>query len=433
VVLYLLALDAVACAMLAWHEPTPLELVGWALGLGVIQGVGEKLGFSFATIDARRRDRLGTFLGTIQLSVLVLALVLAAGLFSPGLLRFLANVLAGYQVVAMLLVRLTPQPRGLVGQSLALIALACLRGGPLAAWAAASALGLTGLYIGLEHHSRLLATHRVDEGPHGAQALWRSLVIVVPVALLVGVAVVQLDPEERRLAQPVVEEDPGYVPLDEDEDERKFDPRALRAIVLAGLAGAVAVYFVGRLLNRSKGGEPKAIETPEPLRGRLERIRPEEQRRSRARAVYRGNRGRIVRAYLNLLRGAERAGFPRHPHETAAEFAEALAEPKATLTTTTEIFVRARYGAGCSPISAASPPGGDAGSSATWRRSEPTRAERKPRTVALDLRPGVHRQPGGPVLHVADRERACVSAAVGQSLRASAASPASPPASRPSC
>jgi hypothetical protein len=345
VVLYLLALDAVACAMLAWHEPTPLELVGWALGLGVIQGMGEKLGFSFATIDVKRRDRLGTFLGTLQLSVLVLALVLAAGLFSPGLLRFLTNVLAGYLVVAMLLVRLTPLPRGLVGQSLALIALACLRGGPLGAWAAASALGLTGLYLGLEHHSRLLATHRVDEGPHGAQALWRSLVVVVPVALLVGVAVVQLDPEERPLVEPVVEEDPGYVPLDEDEDERKFDPRALRAIVLAGLAGAVAVYFVGRLLNRGRKGEPKSIETPEPLRGRLEQIRPGGERRSRALPQYRGRRGRIVRAYMNLLRGAERVGFPRHPHETAAEFAEALVEPKETLATTTEIFGRARYGA----------------------------------------------------------------------------------------
>ncbi len=344
VVLYLLALDAVACATLAWAEPTSLELVGWALGLGAIQIVGEKLGSSFSTIEAKRRDRLGTFLGTIQLSVLVLALVLAAAQFSPGLLRFLTKVLAGYQIVAMLLVRLTPHPRGLVGQSLALIALACLRGGPLGAWAAASALGLTGLYVGLEHHSRLLASHRVDEEPHGASALWRSLVMVVPVAFLVGVAVVQLDPEERRLAEPVVEEEEGYVPLDEGKDEREFDPRALRAIVLAGLGGAVAVYFVGRVLNRSRGGDPKSIETPEPLRGRLERIRPEHQRHSRARPDYRGRRGRIVQAYMNLLRSAESVGFPRQPHETADEFADALGEPREPLGTTTEIFDRARYG-----------------------------------------------------------------------------------------
>jgi hypothetical protein len=155
---------------------------------------------------------------------------------------------------------------------------------------------------------------------------------------------VQLDPEERRLGEPVVEEEEGYVPLDEDEDKRRFDPRALRAIVLAGLGGAVAVYFVGRLLNRGRKGDPKSIETPEPLRGRLERIRPEGQRRSRALPEYRGKRGRVVQAYMNLLRGAERVGFPRRPHETADEFAEALVEPKATLATTTEIFVRARYG-----------------------------------------------------------------------------------------
>ena len=112
VVLYLLALDAVACATLAWTDPGPFELVGWAVGLGVIQMVGEKLGSSFATIEAKRRDRLGTFLGTIQLSVLVLALVLAAAQFSAGLLRFLTNVLVGYLVVAVLLLRLTPHHAG---------------------------------------------------------------------------------------------------------------------------------------------------------------------------------------------------------------------------------------------------------------------------------------------------------------------------------
>jgi hypothetical protein len=342
VVLYLLALDAVACAMLAWSQPTPLELVGWALGLGATLVLGEKLGTSFATVDVKRRGRLGVFLGTIQLSVLVLALVLAAAQLTPGLLSFLVSVLAGYQVVAVLLLRLTPHPRGLVAQSLALIALACLRGGPLAAWAAASALGLTGLYVGLEHHSRLLVAHRVDEGPHGGQALWRTLVLVLPVAVLLGVVVGRIDPRERQFAEPVVEE-AGYVPLEEKE-ERSLDRRALRAIAIAGLAGAVAVYFVGRLLNRSKGGEPKAIETPEPLRGELERIRPEADRRSRALPEYRGRRGRIVRAYLNLLRGAESVGFPRHPHETADEFADALEEPKAPLAITTEVFVRARYG-----------------------------------------------------------------------------------------
>ena len=342
VVLYLLALDAVACATLAWGQPGPWELVGWALGIGVIQLLGETLGASFETIEAKRRDRLGMFLGTIQLSVLGLALVLAAGQPTPDLLGFLTTVLAGYLLVAVLLVRLTPLPRGVVGQSLALIALACLRGGPLSAWAAASALGLTALYIGLEHHSRLLSSHRVDEGPYGGQALARSLVMVVPVALLVGVGVARLDPEPRRFAEPVEEEE-GFKPLEEKE-ERELDQRALRAIGLAGLGGAMAVYFVGRLLNRSKGGDPKAIETPEPLRGRLERMRPGGQRRSRAVPEYRGRRGRVVRAYMNLLRGAESVGFPRRPHETAEEFAKALAQPGDVLEATTEIFVRARYG-----------------------------------------------------------------------------------------
>ena len=100
--------------------------------------------------------------------------------------------------------------------------------------------------------------------------------------------------------------------------------RAVRITVLAGVGGAIAVYFLGRLLNRSRGGDPGTIETPEPLRGRLERIRPD-TRRPRAVPDYPGRRGRVVRAYLNLLRGAERVGFPRAPHETPDEFAGALA------------------------------------------------------------------------------------------------------------
>jgi hypothetical protein len=47
---------------------------------------------------------------------------------------------------------------------------------------------------------------------------------------------------------------------------------------------------------------------------------------------------------MSLLREAERLGFPRYPHETAGEFAEALGEPRKPLAAATEVFVRARYG-----------------------------------------------------------------------------------------
>jgi hypothetical protein len=141
---------------------------------------------------------------------------------------------------------------------------------------------------------------------------------------------------------PVVEEE-GYVPLEEAGGDREIDMRAVRITVLAGVGGAIAVYFLGRLLNRSKAGDPGKIETPQPLRGRLERIRPD-TRRPRAVPDYPGRRGRIVRAYLNLLRGAERVGFPRAPHETPDEFAGALRQPREPLEAATEVFVRARYG-----------------------------------------------------------------------------------------
>ncbi len=341
VILYLLALDSVACATLAWGDASPRNLVFWAIGLAVALGLGERLAEPFSVIDAKRRDRVAVFLGTIQLSVLALALVLASASPTPGLLRFLANVLSGYQVLVLALARLTPHPRGVVGQSLALVALVGLRGGPLAAWAAASSLALVGLYVGLDHHGRLLAAHRLDDSPHAGRALSLSALLVLPVALAVGLAAHVASPVPRPDPPPEVADD-SYRPIDE-KPQRELDTQALRSMVVAGLVGAVAVYFVGRWIVRSKRGEKRSIETPEPLRGALERIRPEE-RRSRARPQYPGRRGRIVRAYLGLLKGAERAGFPRRPDETASAFAAALDEPRAPLAEATDAFVRARYG-----------------------------------------------------------------------------------------
>jgi hypothetical protein len=340
--LYLLAVNAVACALLAWGGASAPALAAWAIALGVALALGERLAAPFSVIEAKRRDRVAVFLATIQLSVLVLALVLAAGNPTPRLLSFLAGVLSGYQILVLLLVRLTPHAQAVVGHSLALVALACLAGGPLAAWAAASSLGLVGLYVGVDHHARLLAAHRVDDGPHAPYALGRTAAIVLPVALLVGVTAYRFSPEVRPGPPPQVV-DEGYHPLEEKQG-RELDVAALRSLVVTGLAGAVAVYFVGRWIVRSKRGEKRAIETPEPLRGRLERI-PQETGRSGRLPEYRGHRGRVVRAYLNLLRGAERAGFPRRPEETPDEFAVALAEPRAALEDATLGFVRARYGA----------------------------------------------------------------------------------------
>jgi hypothetical protein len=340
-VLYLLAVDGVACALLAWTDTGPGGLAGWAIAFAVALGVGERLGDAFAVIEAKRRDRVAVFLGTIQLSVLALALVLAAGKPTPGLLGFLAGVLSGYQILVLALARLAPQARGVVGHSLALVALACLRGGPLGAWAASSALALVGLYVGLDHHARLLASHRLDDSPHTARALGLPAALVLPVALAVGLTILTAAPEPRPDPPPEVVDD-SYRPI-EEKPRRELDTRALRSIVVTGVAGAVMVYFVGRWLVRSKRGKKGSIETPEPLRGALERIRPDE-RPSRALPSYPGRRGKVVREYLRLLRGAERLGFPRRPDETPAQFATALQEPRVPLGETTEVFVRARYG-----------------------------------------------------------------------------------------
>jgi hypothetical protein len=284
---------------------------------------------------------VAVFLGTLQFSVLVLALLLAAVRPSPGLATFLTSVLCAYLLVALALFRLTPEPYGVIGQCLALVAVACLRGGHLSVWAATSAFFLTLLYVGLDHHARLLAAHRIDDRPYVGLALRRTATLVLPVALTLGAvlarAVPSLVPLDTRL--PSDEE----LALQEEKPKREMDTRALRAVVMAGVAGVVAVYFVGRTLIRSRRGQRGAIETPEPLRGRLERMKTG-ARSQAALPEYPGRRGRIVRAYLMLLRGAEHVGFPRRPSETPREFESALQEPAAPLRAVTELFVRARYG-----------------------------------------------------------------------------------------
>jgi Domain of unknown function (DUF4129) len=339
--LYLLALNGVVCCVLAWGRPGPASLAGWALALAAAQSVGERLEPWLASIDAMRRERMAVFFGTIQLSALVMALVLAAGDPSPRLLGMISNAFCGYLLLVLLLVRLDPHGRSAVGHSIALLALVALGGGPLAAWAAGSTLALVGLYAALDHHARLLAAHRLDDGPHAARTLAEAALLVLPVAVAVGLAVGIASPEAMMDAPPELGD--GRYRETNEGPKRELDTRALRSILVTGILGAVMVYFVGRWLVRSKKRERGSIEVPEPLRGRLERIQPE-ARQQRADASYPGRRGRIVRAYLGLLRAAERAGFPRRPSETPNEFAGALLEPRAPLEEATVAFVNARYG-----------------------------------------------------------------------------------------
>jgi len=63
-----------------------------------------------------------------------------------------------------------------------------------------------------------------------------------------------------------------------------------------------------------------------------------------ARREYRGRRGRIVRAYVNVLARAREAGFRSRPSETPRDIAVHLPAPSGPLGALTELFVGARYG-----------------------------------------------------------------------------------------
>ena len=296
--LYLLSVNAVACALLAWTDAGLGAMLGWAAAIGVAHAIGERFGEPFAAIDTKRRDRMGVFLGTLQVSVLVIALVLAAASPTPGLLGFLVDVFAGYQLLVTVLLRLTTEPRGLVGQSLALTALACLRGGPLGAWAAASSLALAGVYVALDHHARLLAAHRVDDAPHARGALVRGAAVVLPVALAVGLGIYRVSPLPRPDPPPQTIGD-AYKPV-EDKPKRELDLRALRALVALG-PGRRRLHLLRR---------PMARPFEE---GRAGRDRGARAAARRPRADPRGAPGRVEDAELRRPPRARRARLPRPP------------------------------------------------------------------------------------------------------------------------
>lgn len=334
-VLYVFALNATASALVAWDDRVagaPLRLLLWALALGGALVLGSRLEPGFADIDAERRGRMALFLGTLQLAVLVLSVLLAAIKPSPGLLRFLASVLAGYFLLVLALVRLTPHPRAALAHGFALAALASLEGGPAAAWAALSSFVLAALFVGVDHHARLLVAFRIDPRRHGGIALRRSASAVLPVAF--GLAAF--------LAAAPLGRGQGSGFAVRGRQDRGLDLLALRTVVLTALAGTVGVYLAGRLFARSRGGEAQPIDALEPLRGEVQRLPPEAPPHE-ARA-HEGRRGRVVRIYLRVLGGAAQAGFARHPHETPSEFAAALGEPRGPLADVTEAFLRARYG-----------------------------------------------------------------------------------------
>ncbi len=333
VVLYALACDATLCALVAWDEAVSAStLLLWTLALAGALALGESLEGSFAAIDATHRERMAVFLGTLQLSVMVLALILAAIKPSADLLRFLANVLAGYYLLVLALVRLAPHPRPVLGQGFALAVLAGLEGGPVVVWATLSSFSLAALFLGVDHHARLFAAFRLDPWQQGPLVLRRTAAVVLPAALGLGafLALSTSGPGPVR----------GFGVR--GRHDREMDRSALRAVVTAALAGTGAVYFAGRLLVRSRKGEAAPLEAMEPLKGEVRRIAP--AGRTTSEAVYPGTRGRVIRTYLRLLGGAAQAGFARRPEETPHEFAAALGEPRPLLADVTEAFVRARYG-----------------------------------------------------------------------------------------
>jgi fluoride ion exporter CrcB/FEX len=327
------ACDATLCALVAWDQDVSAPtLLLWTLAVAGALAIGEGLEGTFAVLDPDHRGRMTVFLGSLQLSVLVLALIVAAVKPSPDLLRFIANVLAGYFLLVLALVRLAPHPRAVLGHGFALTVLAGLQGGPVGAWATLSSFSLAAFFLGVDHHARLFAAFRVDPTDQGALVLRRTAAVVLPATLGFG-AFLALSPlgPGRSSAFGI-----------EGRQKREMDRSALRAVIVTVLAGTGAVYFAGRLLVRSSKGEAAPLEGVEPLKGEVRRIAADDAVTSHV--DYPGTRGRVIKAYLRLLGGAARFGFPRRPDETPQEFAAALGEPRAPLAQVTDAFVRARYG-----------------------------------------------------------------------------------------
>jgi hypothetical protein len=334
IALYLLSVTSVSHALLGWEGgflSSVAAHVAWAVALGCATASAELVSPYLAAVDEVPRDRLRFFVALVYLGMAVPGLLLTALQPNPVLGRLLVPALAAAQLPLLALTGLDRSRRGPVANAAVLALFACLPGGPLAAAAAVSLVGLLGVFLVAEHWYGTLSSYPAGEGLWTPRALREAAVSVGPV--VAGLACYLY----FQAADPM-----GGGAFRLRATRAPLEVRSMSMVLLCWIAGASALYLAGRMLIRGSSRDPAAIEVPDPLRGGVERLEPGPP--PPAVRAGRGLRGRVVRAYLQFLEAAGAAGLTRPPGTTAREFATTVALPAGPLSALTEAFAAARYG-----------------------------------------------------------------------------------------
>lgn len=335
--LYLLSASAVLGAAAAWTPEafrSPLPAVGWSVALGAAALAGASFFERFAWIAERAgRGRLRAVGGTFHAGVLFFAFV---GILIrqrdavDSALRWLSFL----QPLFLLLAGFGRAHFGAVLNAGALTALAAFAGGPAASAAVTAHVALLTLFLAADHIARKLAEYPVEDAP-GASLLVREAALPCLAAALGLILLFAWIPPQAYEAQRLRPAGGGGVSPD------LISRIVFQASAIAFL-GAVGFYL---LLRWGTGGGATSGpgEDVERLKARRRGESPPEPDPLLPETPAEGPRGRIVRAYLQVLAFLARRGVRRRRAETPAEFAPRLGAGTAA-GELTALFLRARYG-----------------------------------------------------------------------------------------
>lgn len=331
--LYALSLHASAGALMAWTASGPglLALSAAVLALALI--IGESSGGMLAAgVEGTSRLRLRVTVAAAYAGLVILALTVAVGTGEARLLGQEALIFSVLQAAFLLLVDLGRTHLGPVANALVLVVLSSLRGGVVAAVAVVGGLALLGFFLALDHAARVLQAYPPGRADLLGATLRRAATTLAPIVVGLTILFVLSPPAPLpRLRFPAVA--PG--PRDEEVSA------AYRRLVVSGLAGSGLIFVVVRLLRRDRGARSPLEEAP-PLEHGIEEALADPP--PVVRRDYHGRRGRIVRAYVEVLARARDAGFLSRPSQTPRDIAAHLPAPSGPLGALTELFVGARYG-----------------------------------------------------------------------------------------
>jgi hypothetical protein len=333
VALYALSLHAAASALIAWKASDARLLGLCAIGLALALILGESFGGIIdAGLEGTSRLRLRVTAAAAYGGLVVIALAVGIGSRDVGLLGQEAFVFTVLQAAFLLLVDLGRTHLGPVANAFVLVVLASLRGGVVAAAAVTGGLALLGFFLALDHSARVLQAYPSGRVDLLGATLRRAAASLAPVAagLTIFFLVSPAAPLPRirfAVTAPRMMDDEAAA--------------AYRRLVVLVLSGSGLVFGIVWLLRRDRGTRPP-LEEALPLERGAEEPLPKAP--PPARRDYRGRRGRIVRAYVDVLARARETGFRSRPSLTPRDIAAHLPAPAGPLGTLTDLFVGARYG-----------------------------------------------------------------------------------------